>query len=236
MPKLLTTPILVAVFVGIFLAIKKMNRTILTILLWSLVPMAIEMALLKTFTARYILFSIPPLLVVAGWAISQIRFKLLGLILILPLSLYFDMRLLTNPAKAPLPNEERRGYLEDWTAGYGFKQIAGYLMDQAKSGLVVVGTEGNFGTLPDGLQIYLDTYSHTAPKDNQVIVVGGKATISAQLKEASREHPTFFVANESRFSRFAGADNVQLIQAFPKAIGPKLPPDSILFFKVLPAK
>lgn len=61
--------------------------------------------------------------------------------------------MLTDPAKANLPRSERSGYLEEWTAGQGIKEVADFF---AGRGHAVVGTEGFFGTLPDGLQMYLN--------------------------------------------------------------------------------
>lgn len=252
-PKLLTPPILVLVVAGILLALlgiikflkerqlnlenehsSSTNRNALVILLWSLIPMAIQMALLKTFTARYILFTIPPLLVLASWSLDSFLSNLktkksyvypVAILLLVLFPMIFNYSLLTDPSKANLPKNERRGYLEDWTAGYGLKDIANFLDEQSRKGLVVVGTEGSFGTLPDGLQIHLD-------KNRQVIVIGGKATISAQLRDTAKEHQTFFVANRSRYKYFA--DDLELIKEYPKVSSQGREQDSILLFKVLP--
>lgn len=241
MPKLLTPPILILVLGGIILTAIKRNKYALVVLLWGIIPLIIQLGLLKTFTARYILFSIPPLLCLAGWVIASLAkelkwkagvFALVILILLLPFPIYFNSKLLTDPAKALLPQEERRGYLEDWTAGYGFPEIAQFLIEKAQNGLVVVGTEGSFGTLPDGLQIYLDRYSHTAPADKQVIVLGGGATVSAQLRGAALEHPTFFVTNKLRYEN--PAEGLKLIKEFPKTEGNSIARDSILFFQLIP--
>lgn len=241
-PKLFTIPILFFVFIGAILAFLKKNKVALSILAWSLFPLIIETALLKTFTARYLLMSIAPLLCLSAWAIdaiiNKVKFKkdlsvLVVLILISPLALYFNFKLITDPANAPLPKEERMGYLEDWTAGYGLKDIAQFLINEAKNGSIVVGTEGSFGTLPDGLQIYLDRHSHSAPPTNQISVIGGPGEVSLQLRQAALKHPTFFVANRSRFSEFVAG--LVLLKEYPKASGGIIKPtDSILLFKVLP--
>lgn len=240
-PKLLTPPGMVALAVGLIFILVKRNMYALAILLWSLFPLLVELALLRTFTARYILFSVPPLLCIAGWGIASLvaTIKLKKAILIpavlaafSPIALYFNFLILTDPAKAVLPAGERSGYLEAWTAGYGFPEIAQYLINESKKGMVVVGTEGSFGTLPDGLQIYLDKHSHTP--GNQVIVIGGTATVSAQIWESAQKHPTFFVANKSRFSKFT--EGLELIKEYPKAKSHKLTQDAILFFRVLPQK
>lgn len=226
-PKLFTWPILIFGVIGGMRVIWEKNRLGWVILLWAIIPLLIETALLKTFTARYLLFPIPLLIVLTGYGIEEITNKIFSwvlLVFLMILPLHFDYLLLTDPASAPLPKEERRGYLEDWTAGYGFPEIASFLIDQKKNGPVVVGTEGNFGTLPDGLLIYLD-------KEN-IAVLGGKATISAELKEAAKKHQTFFVGNSSRVGSVV--EGAQFIKAYPKALpldgGPV---DQIVLYKVL---
>jgi len=215
-PKLITWPILFCLSVGIFYTFFFFNRLGILILLWALIPLLIEMAFLRTFTARYLLSSIPPLLILAGFGIVQIlpRFAslktisfILMLLVVLPLPLHFNYLLLTDPQKAPLPRAERSGYFEMWTAGYGLSEIAEYLKERSKTESVVVGTEGFFGTLPDGLYIYLD-------KAN-IAIVGSHATISAQIKDATNEHTTFFVGNKNNLE--GTISSVKLIKEFPKA-------------------
>ena len=234
LPKILTIPTLLLIILGAFFALIKRNKVPIAILLWGLIPFLIEMALLRTFTARYILFSFPPFLVTAAWFLNEIikmvRFKktfvfTAVLLVLLPQALYFDYLLLTDLASAPLPKEERIGYLEEWTAGYGLKEIAQFLDAESKKGEVVVGTEGAFGTLPDGLAIYLD-------KNRQVIVIGGSNFISDQIRNSAKDRSTYFVANHSRYKYYE--KNLQLIKEYPKISGNLKEPDSILLFKVLP--
>ena len=235
-PKLFTWPILFCLTVGIFYLIYYLNRVGIVILLWALIPLLLEMAFLRTFTARYLLSSVPPLLIIAGYGIIQIlpRFAslktisfILMLLVILPLSLYFNYLLLTNPVKAPLPKEERIGYLEEWTAGYGFADIAKFLIEKSKTNSVAVGTEGFFGTLPNGLQIYLDK--------EKVKIIPSSATISAEIRNAAQDHLTYFVGNGGRLK--GRLSDVILIKEYPKAQPlDGTPFDSIMFYQVLPSK
>jgi len=52
--------------------------------------------------------------------------------------------LVTQPEKVEkLPFRMRNGYLEEWTAGFGQKEIADYLIELEEQGnTIVVGTEG----------------------------------------------------------------------------------------------
>jgi len=236
-PKLLTAPVLLVWVVGLIWIAKEKIRVGWMVLAWALVPFFIQVALLKTFTARYLFFSIPPLLILAGYGMDKIIevskvLKLskgiltvvLLIILVLP-SLLFDRLLLTKPEGAPLPREERIGYLEDWTAGYGLKDVANFLIDKKNIGPVVVGTEGNFGTLPEGLMIYLDKAD--------ISVIGGKATISGKLRDAARTNQTFFVGNRNRIGSYL--QDAELIKTFPKAFPlDGRPQDAIVLYKVLP--
>ncbi len=235
-PKIITIPILVLIISGIFLSFVLRNRSALAVCAWALIPLLIEMAFLRTFTARYILFSIPPLLVIAAWVISEIDRKLkikslikilIFLLLILPQTAYFNYYVLANPSKTPLPKNERRGYLEDWTAGYGLKEIANYLKSESGGREIVVGAQGTFGTLPDGLQIYLD-------KNTNIKIAPSNKDFPKDLRITAKEVPTFYVANAQNLSNFE--EGFTLIKDYPKAEGFKAPPLSILLFKVTPAK
>lgn len=210
-PKLLTWPVIGFMVYGLWVLIKTKHRLGWVIFLWALMPLLLNMAFLRTFTARYLLPSIPLFLILAGYGIGKISNKILMLLLVIPLmflALKFDWELLTNPPPPSLPQEERKGYFEQWTAGYGFKEIAKFLTLQKEKGRVVVGTEGFFGTLPDGLYIYLDKA--------QIPVVGSHATISAQIKDAAKDHLTFFVGNKNNLQNVGG---VELIKEYPKVGG-----------------
>lgn len=222
-PKLFTWPILFCIVMGIIYTLYVIWQQLFhgpslmggVVLFWALLPLLVNMAFLRTFTARYLLSSVPLLLIIAGFGVTKIlprlayiqRFPIiLMLIVLLPLPLYFDFFLLTSPGKAPLPKEERKGYFEDWTAGFGFSDIAKYLVDKSKDKKVVLGTVGFFGTLPDGIQIYLD-------KSN-IPVVGSSATISAQIRAAAKDNLTYFIGNKKDLA--GSVSNVILIKEYPK--------------------
>jgi 4-amino-4-deoxy-L-arabinose transferase-like glycosyltransferase len=232
--KMMTIPVLIFLITGTWVVIKKMNRLGIVILLWVTIPLGIFMSLLQTFTARYLLFTIPIFLIIAGFGINNFlnriadKRKVMVVILVATLlatPLYFNYYLLTDPAKAPLPADERRGYLEDWTAGYGLKEIASFLINEKKQGSIVVGTEGYFGTLPEGLQIYLDK--------SGIPIIGGQATVSAQVREAAIENKAYFVGNKNRLP--ARLENAKFIKEYTKAV-PRAdyPQDAIVLYQIFP--
>ncbi|MFA6250702.1 MAG: glycosyltransferase family 39 protein [Candidatus Shapirobacteria bacterium] len=132
------------------------HRTILVLLIWWLVPLLANASFAKSFTARYILFTTPPLIILIGYLASYFNYKVVLPLLFLLLPNVFTLyRLSTSPFTYKLPPTET-GYLQDWTSGWGIRDSASYLINRAKTHNVIVGTEGAFGTLPDGLQIYAD--------------------------------------------------------------------------------
>jgi len=237
-PNLFTWPILLFSLLGVFVGfLKKEKRKISLILLaFFLVPLLAQSAVARVFTPRYLLFTTFPLFVFAGFSFEYLvsRFKkyrylpvfLLIILAILPLS--YDFALMRNPQEAPLPERMRTGYLEEWTSGYGINEVRDYLREVSEKGHVNVGTEGYFGTLPDGLLIYFD-------KDPDVTVFGiglSLLDVPEPLKEsaAAGQAETFLVVNDSRM----GAQDSPLLEQIlkiPKARGKK-GQDSLLLYKV----
>jgi hypothetical protein len=106
------------------------------------------------------------------------------------------------------------GYFQEWTAGWGQKDIADYLIDlHNHDKRVVVFTEGFFGTLPDGIQIYTQKFPN--------ITVVGSSPIAKSLPEGllktSENNERFFVINRSR-NKLSSSDlsHLELIRDFPK--------------------
>lgn len=235
LPKLLGLGVLGFLGVGVVLAFWKRNIRLVTLLLCSLIPLGVEMALLRTFTARYILFTMPYLIIIAAFAIDAVTQKLktrfgeagaigaIGLLLLI-WPVYFVYLLNFDLAKTPLPRIERQGYLSEWTAGYGMKEIATYLELESKKKPIVVGTQGAFGTLPEGVQIYLD-------KARNISLVTSGATVSAEIRNASREHPTYYIANPDE--GIMTEEGLELIMEYPKIPGIDGKLGKIQLFKVL---
>ncbi len=240
-PKFFTIPTLILIGAGIFYTLRKNNKKGIVVLIWATVPLLFSMTFLRTFTARYLLTSVAPFLVFGGYGLNQLLEKLtlrnyikviIASAIILPLALQFDYQLLFSPPPQSLPKEERIGYFEDWTAGYGFKEIGNYILEksQPKAGRplddkrVVLGTDGFFGTLPDGIQIYLD-------KAN-VAIVGSTATISAQVRTAAKGNETYFLGNKKNLE--GKVKNVVEIMEYPKAKSADGTFDSTVLYQVLP--
>lgn len=142
----------------IFINFKKNNKLLIFLIFVFVLPLVANMAIAKVFTGRYILFTLPYLIILLSIAITNINKKYYFLIIFLFIpNLYYQYQLSFNPFNTKLPNTES-GYTSNWTAGWGIESISKYLIEQSKNKNVIVGTEGYFGTFPDGLQIYTDSF------------------------------------------------------------------------------
>jgi 4-amino-4-deoxy-L-arabinose transferase-like glycosyltransferase len=161
----ISIPLILGGLIGLILYFKNNSKNslpLIIIALWWILPLLANAGIAKVFTARYILFTLPPLIVLLSVGIFEIflKTKLPGLIkyfvifvVLFGLNINFMTRLSLNPFSTNLTSTES-GYIKDWTSGWGIKESSEYLIEQSKTKNVIVGTEGFFGTLPDGLQIY----------------------------------------------------------------------------------
>jgi len=230
----LTFPVLILGILGMLGMLKEKKKKVMgaVVLGWWLIPLLVQAAIAKVFTARYILFSVPWWVILAayGWQrLTQILKKKKWVypifwLLILLFPFHFDWFLWHNPVRAPFPQDEKRGYLQGWASGWGIKETAEYLENLPKDKPIVVGTEGFFGTLPDGLQMYLEGERRITVIGLGVPVVG----ISSSLLEAKAAgNQVYLVVNQSRL-QMKKREKLRLVKEYPKPGG-----DKLLFFEIL---
>lgn len=235
-PNLLTWPIILLSLGGLLVGLKSKFRQTLFLLIWLLIPLLAQSVFAKVFTPRYILFTVWPFLIFTAffldWLWSRLKQKNWGLsvlllVLLIP-ALRYDWQLLMNPEKAPLPRNLRSGHLEEWTAGYGLKESAEFFKEKAKSDKVFVGTEGFFGTLPDGLQIYLE-----GTPNIRVIGVGWPVVkVHPSLINSLVDNEVYLLVNQSRLNLLPQANGLVLIKKYPKAAWPDGHRDKLLLFQL----
>lgn len=205
---------------------------------WWLIPILTQSAIAKAFTARYLLFTVPFAVILTAHAIEHIGQKsqkhllvyAASALIFLP-SLWIDSKLLSRPEDASLPRIERSGYLEEWTAGQGLREVSGQITQFASSGPVLVGSEGFFGTPFSALQLYLNNVP-----DVRIIGVGVWIdSVHEKLKNSLADNQVFLVVNSSRFHVEDPAKiGLNLIASYPKALRPDGTREYLLFFHVLP--
>ncbi len=86
--------------------------------------------------------------------------------------------------------------MEEWSAGGGIKEASELMIQKHGQGeTIVVGTEGYFGTLPDGMQIYLNNYP-----DITVMGIGlDLREVPPELIESAKSgNDTYLLINNTR--------------------------------------
>lgn len=228
---LTTFPILLASLLGIGLGLVYKRRETLLLGSWFFIPLVAQAELAKVFTARYVYYSLPVFLLFATFSICMIfnmikpkKLIYLFIPLFLLLALRFDYLLLTSPEIAPLPRVERSGYFEEWTAGQGIREASEYLRSRAKEKNVFVGTEGYFGTLPDGLQIYLEG-------EKRITIVGVGVSLDEvpqPLINSRKDNEVYLLINDDRLRFIPEENGFQTIATYPKAERPNKTHEQLL--------
>lgn len=229
----LFTPFSFILFYSLLWA-KEGRRLLLFSFVLVLLPLLAQSSMAKVYTSRYILFLSLPLIPALALSAQQLFdswiFTNKAIVAVfVASSLGLSAWYMTSPQTAPMPYEMRRGYLEEWTAGYGQVEVADYLKEISKSGQkIVVFTEGFFGTLPDGLQIYTQG-------DKNIVIVGSTpvATVIPEgLVNTATTNRRFFVINSTRNQLPADQlAKLKLIAAYPKAINPAGHQEFLQFFE-----
>jgi len=195
--------------------------------LWWLAPVLAQAFIAQVFTARYLLYTVPFAVILLALGIYNLgKFRYLGLLAVFLPCIFLDGLLLFNPQKLPLPRIERAGYLEEWTSGYGIKEVSDYI--KKIPGPVIVGSEGFFGTPFSALQMYLNNYPNV-----RVVGVGAYIdSVSDKLTNARKDNQVFLVVNSSRFHADPSEIGLELISSYSKATAPNGTGEELLFFKV----
>lgn len=207
-------------FLGIYFGFKKYGKETLILLAWFLAPILVQAEFARVFTARYIFFTLPYFFILSAMVFLKSFKKFIVLIAIVFIfqAIKFDYLLLTKPESANLTRGERSGYLEEWTAGQGIYEVSEFIKkEHAKEPdiQIIVGTEGYFGTLPDGLHIYLNDVSNVVVIGVGVII---EDTPQSLVESVEAGNKTYLVINKSRFKGDVKKQGFELIESFPKAL------------------
>jgi hypothetical protein len=128
-------------------------------------PFALFALFSQPWSARYVLPSLPPFLLLIAGGIERVGSKAgtsRGLVTVglvgfsLLASLTFDRDLLFDPSTAPFPPDDRLQLVTGWPSGYGVGELAARLAKEAESGEITVFVDnGGTRTFPTGLAVLL---------------------------------------------------------------------------------
>lgn len=197
----LTPSITLVVIVGILWGIIRKEMKIIYLFIWFLFPFLALAAFGKVIFPRFILFMTIPLLLIAAFVIRHITefmyqkmkilFLVLALILFFPV--YQSLLLLVAPVEATIPGADRNQLFDDWPSGYGIKEVVSFLEEKAKSGKIVVGTEGTFGLFPAVLEIYLGTNKNVETRGYWPV-----SRVPEDLLLSAKTYPTYLLFKEKQ--------------------------------------
>ncbi len=210
----LSWPIMLLPFFGLFQ--EKLRKTH-TVLILSFLGFTLPILLLgKTIYPRYILPSILPLTLSAVLSLEYIIQKaqaninkpltfflqttaiIVILTSIVQMAVTFTLISWKNPNYLPLVPIDTYQYLADWGAGNGIKESTELMLAEINKGhSVAVATEGHFGTLPDGVLMYL----HNKNVNNLLVEGIGQPIYKLEtefLNKSNNYEQTWLLVNSHR--------------------------------------
>ena len=172
----------------------------------------------KVIFPRFIYFMALSLIPVAAYGLNFLLSKtsqlkdyalyfqlgLLFLVFSYPAKVSLDFAL--NPTIAKIPQADINQYINGWPAGWGIKRSTEFFKNISKNNEIFVATQGTFGLLPHGLEIYLQKY----PK----VHIKGYWPIGDYLPEEvldkAKKMPTYFVYYQPNNSKVLNYSSLSL--------------------------
>lgn len=193
----LTLPIYLLSIWGAFKLTKTFDKFLL-VSAWFWLPFAALITTALLYRPRYLVFIVPYLLLYTSSAFpkkTMHRFIWLAALSVIPIR--FMYMAYFTPLSMPLVKADM-DYVSGWAAGNGLKQIADWLLQrEAQTGTeIYVYTEGTFGLLPHGLELY------TSPSSTKLQITGiyPVNAIPPQLvkNKAAENLETYFITNNTQ--------------------------------------
>ena len=184
--------VIILVGIALFVSVKKDINKWLYLFLWFLIPFLATALFGKVLYPRYIFFMTLPLLILASYGLNKIPFKVIGLILVILPSVFFDYQILSDIIRAPLTPIDKGQYVNDWPAGWGVKESVKYFQTELNNGPLAIYTDGTFGLMPYAVELYL-VY------DKNVYIKGLyplNEIFPEEMAVSAKKQPTFFIANQ----------------------------------------
>jgi len=199
------TPLYTLLVVMSLVYIKKYFRQKLLLVIYFLLPFLSLAFFGIVLFPRFIFFMSIVLLPLAAWMLDYIVVSItprlnknkipvdnvfaLLLLIVISYPLYVSFQYAIDPIHAPITKADSNQYVNNWTAGWGLKESLEFLEKEASDKKIYVATQGTFGLLPYGLEMYL--------VDNKNITIKGFWPIGNLLPEevlqAAAQMPTYII-------------------------------------------
>ena len=182
---------------------------------WFWAPLAALVTTALLYRPRYLVFIVPYLLLYAVESFpAKTKWRVLLYVVLAIWPLRFMYLSYITPLTMPLVKADW-DYVSGWASGNGVKEISTWLVQRAKTvgGDLDVYTEGTFGLLPHGVELY------TSPLTNRVKITGIYPVVDIPplaVRQNAEAHPeTYFILNNTQVK--ALPPNSEEILSFKKA-------------------
>lgn len=214
--------ILFSPLIAVMLLFEKSWQQKLLLVIWCIAPMFGLALFGRVLYPRFIFFMAMPLFVLAAWGMDYLtdkvtsykRYAFLLSVLFVIYPLYVQTKIVYSALTAPIPGADRNQYLSDVYSGWGIREVNAILETVAQDQKITVFTDGTFGLMPYGIEIYL--------VDHPNIEIIGMFPTPEKYSEEMNEHiamrPTYYVSNQLQF--LPETWNAELIQEWQKGVSP----------------
>jgi 4-amino-4-deoxy-L-arabinose transferase-like glycosyltransferase len=212
----ITVPIFVTSVGGGIWLLRDNWRKFMVVSAWFWGPLMATVLTALLFRPRYIVFAVPFMLLYAAYMLSKMNVKMMisSLCICVLIPGYFFYQAWFNPLHMPLAKADW-DYTSGWAAGNGVKEISDWLVSRVKETKkdADVYTEGTFGLLPHGVELY------TSDRTRKIHVTGIYPVVDIPPLEvrqnAEKNSETYFILNNTQVT--ALPPNSTEILSFKKA-------------------
>lgn len=166
----MTPTFIMFILMGLF---AKKNKRLVHVFFWSALAFIIPIGVMgRMVYARYLFPAVLPLTLAGVFAIEDFfiwaeqmsksflwKSLFLGFLVLLLAntignSSIFMISSITNSSQVPFVESDKVQYLTEWSSGHGLMEVVELIQTEAQTKKIAVATEGSFGSLPDGLNLY----------------------------------------------------------------------------------
>lgn len=215
----LTLPYIVLILIALIL-IRRNFKEKLLLSAYFLLPFVALALFGRVIFPRFIYFMSLYLLPLAAWGLNyiinqslrytKVNYKAKSIRFIIPIIVFvfiwypgfISLQFAINPITSKIAKADNSQYVNSWAAGWGIKESVSFFSKRANEGKIFIATEGTFGLLPAGLEMYL--------VQNKNIILKGYWPVEEIEKEVldyAKKMPTYFV--------FYQKEHIEIPASFP---------------------
>ncbi len=184
-------------WVGIFLLVKERKKDWYLLSAWCLLALLMLIFTSKNLDSRYLLFTIPGLLVFCSLVL--VRYPFLLFFFVVP-AVFLSTVQIGSPTKffAFFPDTgsfaaDKYQYATGWPSGYGVNEAIGFIQREASNQNILVGVRLDSGNPEDAVWVYLVN----EPKIKLIYFLRDD-NFWRQLKVVSEKIPVYFISRDNQ--------------------------------------